>query len=463
MATNIFAGYLQPPKSVLEHSADLDRRDLLQLQLEGQRGQNQLLQVTRQGQMQQAQQQIAERNALQRLAQQYGGDEERFERELMSSGMPGLMSQAEAISKRRLDRKKTDSEIKEREAKTEKEKHALAETKRKEAVQHIGAFSSPQEAMASLERAADIPPEQKQAILQSLQATGGDPLKFREWQLRLVLSLANPEQQAKAMAPNIQTRNTGATTDTLAVDPITGVGRVTGSVVNTQSPDSVASNARMAADAAAGRAVTIRGQDLTDARQRDLNETTKSDKAAAKKEETVNKAVTKFSDTLQKEGIPELETAISAAEGAIGRYKEGDVPGVGRLTGAVPSALLSEEGNDVRQAVASVRNIVLNARSGAAVTDQELRRLVEELGTGIGQSESALRRGLQKVRDRMDVIKANATAGVSDDVLNTYTERGGLKLQRGVPEKKKPEVKDASAFSDAEKEARYQAWKAKQK
>jgi hypothetical protein len=257
---NIFSQYLQPQKSVSEYGAEMDQADLRRLQLEGQQGQNQLLNVTRQQQMQAAQQQMSERNALQRLAQQHGGDEESFERALMSSGMPGLMAQAEAISKRRLDRKKTDSEIKERDAKTEKEKHALGEAKRKEALQHIGAFRTPDEAMASLQGAADIPPEQKQAILQSLQATGGDPLKFREWQLRLVLSLANPEQQAKGMAPNVQTRNTGATTDTLAVDPLTGVGRVTGSVQNTQSPDSVASNA-----------TTRRGQDLTDARGKEAN------------------------------------------------------------------------------------------------------------------------------------------------------------------------------------------------
>lgn len=178
-------------------------------------------------------------------------------------------------------------------------------------------------------------------------------------------------------------------------------------------------------------ATTRRGQDMTDARAREVTDVVKKERDLARKAEGVDKAVTKFSDTLQKEGVPDLETALATAEGSLNRYKPGEVPGVGRLAGAVPSMLLSNEGNDVRQAVASLRNIVLSARSGAAVTDQELRRLVEELGTGPGQSEDALRRGVAKVRARIDKIKENAAAGVTDDVLRTYRERGGLDIKRG--------------------------------
>lgn len=208
-----------------------------------------------------------------------------------------------------------------------------------------------------------------------------------------------------------------------------------------------------------GQDITMRGQDLTDDRARDLNANTKAAAAEAKKQSATEKSITDFSKVVQKEGIPELETALAGAEGALGRYKPGEVPGVGRMSGAVPAALLSEEGNDVRQAVATVRNIVLNARSGAAVTDQELRRMVEELGTGLGQSESALRRGLQKVRARLETIKANAAAGVNDEVLNTYRERGGIDIKRGG---QSTTATTGGAFADPEKERRYQEFKARQ-
>jgi hypothetical protein len=175
--------------------------------------------------------------------------------------------------------------------------------------------------------------------------------------------------------------------------------------------------------------------------QRENVTTVRAEKEAAKKAEQVDKAVTKFSDTVQKEGIPELETAIAQAEGAIKKYEEGAVPGVGPLKNALPAAVMTQEGKDVRQALAQVRNIVLSARSGAAVTDQELRRLVEEIGTGVGMTEADMRSGLAKVRARIDTIKQNAAAGVSDDVLKTYADRGGLDLRRGpqVPAAGQPE------------------------
>lgn len=66
---------------------------------------------------------------------------------------------------------------------------------------------------------------------------------------------------AKEQLSSFQTRNTGGTTDTLEINPVTGATKVVNSVKNTQSPDSVASVA-----------ATIRGQNLTDARGREANQ-----------------------------------------------------------------------------------------------------------------------------------------------------------------------------------------------
>jgi hypothetical protein len=80
-------------------------------------------------------------------------------------------------------------------------------------------------------------------------------------QRQILARLTTPEQikqwaaghalKADKLLPSIQTRNTGGTTDTLAIDPLSGVGRVTGSVQNTQSPDNAASIAGSAATAEA--------------------------------------------------------------------------------------------------------------------------------------------------------------------------------------------------------------------
>jgi hypothetical protein len=216
---------------------------------------------------------------------------------------------------------------------------------------------------------------------------------------------------------------------------------------------------RQAADAAerarhnkATEGLTARGQNqqltianMVDQRQRDLNETTKVDKAAIRKAEQNDKEITKYSNTLQKEGIPELEAAVSGAESVMTKYPKGQVPGIGPLKNIIPAGVLSAEGKDTRQALAQVRNIVLSARSGAAVTDQELRRLVEEIGTGAGMTEDDIRLGLGRIRERLETIKSNAAAGVSDDVKNAYEERGGVKITRGGAKPQKAPAADPVA------------------
>ena len=94
------------------------------------------------------------------------------------------------------------------------------------------------------------------------------PEEFEEFKQKLGLGMKDYILQSK---PQFTTRNLGGTTDTIAIDGLTGKTRVVNSAINTQSPDNAASNARMAADAAASRAVTMRGQDMTDARSRESN------------------------------------------------------------------------------------------------------------------------------------------------------------------------------------------------
>jgi len=163
------------------------------------------------------------------------------------------------------------------------------------------------------------------------------------------------------------------------------------------------------------RIVTVGGQPVAPA-------------AATKK---IGQEVTRFANKLQDEGIPEFEKALTEAENVIGKYAGGDIPGYGRIVGGIPTRALPEESRQVRQTLAALRNIILKARSGAAVTDQELRRLVEEIGSGFGMSDADVVSGIKRIRDRLETIKGNLTAGVSDEVLSTYTERGGLPLRRG--------------------------------
>jgi phage terminase Nu1 subunit (DNA packaging protein) len=102
------------------------------------------------------------------------------------------------------------------------------------------------------------------------------------------------------------------------------------------------------------------------------------------------------------------------------------------VANALPDwAILSREGTDVRESLASVANIVLAARSGAAVTDQELRRLARELSLSVGKTPEDTRRAYDKFRKRFDFVKQNLAAGASDTVKAEYEARGGIPIPRG--------------------------------
>ncbi len=154
--------------------------------------------------------------------------------------------------------------------------------------------------------------------------------------------------------------------------------------------------------------------------------------APASATKKLDQEVARFAKNLQDEGIPEFEKVLTEAENVVAKYAGGDIPGYGRIVGGIPTSALPDEARHVRQTLAALRNIILKSRSGAAVTDQELRRLVEEIGAGFGMSDADVVAGIRRIRDRFETIKSNLTAGVSDDVLSTYIERGGLPLRRGV-------------------------------
>lgn len=401
---SIYQNLLRPAKSVADYTAEMDAADQRNLALQGQR-MNLLT----------AQRAQAEQDELRRVyaAPDFNpSSDEGIARLMRVSPQAGYAAQ-----KARLDARKGEADLAETGAKTEKEK-ALAKKAVIEAVgdrlkqyrSMVDFIETPDDAARWLEAQFKDPVTAQQmsalgSFEQAVTRIPRDPAQLQRWRQMVAMGME------KHIAQMLQ----------------------------------ASSEVEKARHNKATEANTIRGQNMTDARARDLNEITRSNRIEDKRVANVEKGVTDFSKTLQKEGIPELETAVSGAEGALGRYKEGEVPGIGPLKNALPAALMSSEGKDVRQALAQVRNIVLSARSGAAVTDQELRRLVEEIGTGAGMSEADIRKGLAKVRERIDSIKTNAAAGVSDSVLNEYQGRGGIPISRG---KAKPSD-DIRAQADA--------------
>lgn len=93
---NLFQQYLQPPRSVIDYSNDYAKADALN-------NQNAMQSLALQQQASATAQSLAERNALQRIAAGWNADTTPDQRaaSLRNSGLPGLMSQADALDQTR--------------------------------------------------------------------------------------------------------------------------------------------------------------------------------------------------------------------------------------------------------------------------------------------------------------------------------------------------------------------------
>lgn len=148
-----------------------------------------------------------------------------------------------------------------------------------------------------------------------------------------------------------------------------------------------------------------------------------------------DKQVTKLSTALEKGGVPEFETALNTAETRLAAHKPGELPGYGRIMGGVPSFALPAEAQMARADMSQAANVLLKARSGAAVTDSEQRRFLQEVATGGGMSEEAMRHGWENIRKTFESKKTGILAGWDDATVNTYNERAAVPLLRRKTDK----------------------------
>lgn len=134
-----------------------------------------------------------------------------------------------------------------------------------------------------------------------------------------------------------------------------------------------------------------------------------------------------LSNNLQKAGIPQAQQQLDTIDGILAKHKgtDDEVPGYGRIQGAVPGMFLSADAQELRQAVQSLANVVLKSRSGAAVTEPEQKRFIIELGSGAWMPQERLLQGLKMMRGLVDAEKANAAGGVSNDVIDAYSSTPG--------------------------------------
>lgn len=243
---NIFQSLIQPPKSIIDYQNELDQRDAI-------RTRNALQNLSLQQQNDQVQQGLAERNALRRVAAAWTPQTTVADRvaALRSSGMPGLMQQADALETADLSRRKTDAEINDKAADTAKKQFGLTQEKRQAAMQRLAQFTSPQDAIKDLQDSVvrgELSMQEAQAHAQRIPQ---DPAQFGQWQLQMLRGLMSPEQAFNASKPVLGARDNGGVIENIATDPLTGKPVVMASTKKVVSPDTAANNATSRANNAA--------------------------------------------------------------------------------------------------------------------------------------------------------------------------------------------------------------------
>ena len=170
------------------------------------------------------------------------------------------------------------------------------------------------------------------------------------------------------------------------------------------------------------------------------------------KEASVEAGALAISKVYADRDIVTTESALANVERLIAKWdadpsREGDIPGVNWLeknvevlfkdmpewTNNIAKALaginIKGEGQAAQefiQAIAVVKNMLLKKRSGAAVTESEYVRFLEELKGGVYSGDSGMRNFITQLRRVVDEDKANIMAGYSSESQNRYKKRAGI-------------------------------------
>jgi hypothetical protein len=245
-AQNLFQSYLQPVRTVADYEGDLQQQDMRKMQLQSAAQNNAMA-----GLVQQQRAQAMQRNALvqaaqRAAAQQAGGDEGAYAKNLRLSGFPELIDPAEKVDKAATERGKAQSENAKRDTETENNVIAMWRDMIGNAVDQQQAAQM-FTAMRSDPRIANTPVA-KVPLELGLRSLAEKPLD--QWKKEFALGATKYVEMNK---PTYQQQNLGGTMQTLALPGLGGAPTVAAAAPITQSADNKANNDRMAADALASR------------------------------------------------------------------------------------------------------------------------------------------------------------------------------------------------------------------
>jgi hypothetical protein len=281
---------------------------------------------------------------------------------------------------------------------------------------------------------------------------------------------------AKDQKLHIETKDTGQTTETLGVNPYTGIVKSLGSLANTQSPNNAATIMATALQGEKNRGQAERhfqqNQNTPQYMETDSGLVALPKKLGAGQVPTGVPVMGTDGQPLSKplKQVPasvntaiiansqaknQLDRALKLLSGEnIGNPAEGGMQGDKAATGwkgMLPQAILNRvdpSGVATRAEIADIGSLKLHDRSGAAVTASESPRLMPFIPTA-SDDAATVKKKLERLKLEID----NESKAMGEFYGKDQGYRAPPTLGSVSPEKANP-----SLSFDADKEARYQAW-----
>ena len=159
---------------------------------------------------------------------------------------------------------------------------------------------------------------------------------------------------------------------------------------------------------------------------------------AENQQKRVDKFTENFGKQAEKTGIDALGPAMQILDEVmlpyidkINKGEDIEIPGVGGIQnstwfGGPFAAMSGREGKENRAKIATVRNILLKLRSGAAVTDPEMARAMEELAQGVWNTDADFAKAYSNFRQVYGAQLRNLTASYAPGIIGNYVDNGGM-------------------------------------
>lgn len=112
----------------------------------------------------------------------------------------------------------------------------------------------------------------------------------------------------------------------------------------------------------------------------------------------------------------------SLIPGGIDKWSGEDIPGAG-LTKHFFRFATSDKGNDIRDLWGNLKDSIMRARSGAAISIPEAARLNSALGDSVFSSDKDMIQGLRRFKIAMNDVYRSRQAGYKPEVVKEYADR----------------------------------------